>query len=49
MKHHADMKCPLRDGTLLNFDLFQPDEDGAHPVILMRTPYTKACFMQEKI
>jgi putative CocE/NonD family hydrolase len=31
-----------RDGTLLATDLYLPDGDGAHPVVLGRTPYTKA-------
>jgi putative CocE/NonD family hydrolase len=30
-----------RDGTVLSLDLLRPDEDGAFPVVLIRTPYDK--------
>ena len=49
MKHLIDQKCPMRDGVLLNFDLYQPDDDAAHPVVLMRTPYTKEAVQNEGI
>lgn len=49
MRHTENSKMPLRDGVLQNFDLYQPDGDGATPVILMRTPYTKASLTQERI
>lgn len=49
MRHIVDAKMPLRDGVLQNFDLYKPDGEGAYPVILMRTPYTKASLTQERI
>lgn len=49
MRYTENAKLPLRDGTLLNFDLYQPEIEGAYPTILMRTPYTKASLMQERI
>lgn len=49
MRHTENAKMPLRDGVLQNFDLYQPDAEGAYPVILMRTPYTKASLTQERI
>ena len=49
MKHTADQKCPMSDGVLLNYDLYQPDDGAAHPVVLMRTPYTKESLVKEGI
>lgn len=49
MRHLTDEKLPLRDGTLLNYDLYQPDREGAYPAILMRTPYTKESLTREGI
>lgn len=31
--------CPMRDGCRLATDLYLPGEDGAWPLVLMRTPY----------
>lgn len=31
----------MRDGTVLRADLYRPDDDEAHPVVLARTPYGK--------
>lgn len=49
MRCIENAKMPFRDGVLQNFDHYQPDGDGAYPVILMRTPYTKASLMRERI
>lgn len=49
MREIQNAKMPMRDGTLLNYDLFSPDPDGAYPVILMRTPYTKESIKHEQI
>jgi putative CocE/NonD family hydrolase len=32
---------PMRDGTLLQADVWLPDESGAWPVLLQRTPYRR--------
>lgn len=40
---------PMRDGVLLNYDLYLPDQEEACPVILMRTPYTKESLTKENI
>jgi len=34
-----DVKAPMRDGVRLSTDLYLPAGGGAHPVILLRTPY----------
>lgn len=34
-----DLRCPMRDGVTLSTDVYLPGEDGAFPLILMRTPY----------
>jgi putative CocE/NonD family hydrolase len=31
----------MRDGTVLKADIYRPDDDGRHPVLLLRTPYWK--------
>lgn len=49
MKHTEDAKMPMRDGTQLSYDLYQPDMTDAYPTILMRTPYTKASLNREGI
>ncbi len=49
MKSVYDQKMPMRDGALMNYDLYQPDGDGRYPAILMRTPYTKASLTMERI
>lgn len=36
-----DLLTPMRDGVLLAMDLIRPVEDGAYPVVLVRTPYNK--------
>lgn len=37
-----DVRVPMRDGVELSADIFRPDDDEQHPVILTRTPYVKA-------
>jgi uncharacterized protein len=36
----------MRDGTVLRSDVYRPDAAGAHPVLLMRTPYGKSLAQQ---
>jgi uncharacterized protein len=33
--------APMRDGTMLAADIYRPNDDLQHPVILYRTPYNK--------
>ena len=49
MQYTENAKMPLRDGVLQNYDRYSPDTEGAYPVILMRTPYTKASLQKESI
>lgn len=49
MRCIENAKMPFRDGVLQNFDHYRPDGEGAYPAILMRTPYTKASLMHERI
>lgn len=37
-----DLKIPVRDGVLLNADLYRPDTGGPVPVLVRRTPYGKS-------
>ena len=32
---------PMRDGTILATDVYRPNNNNAHPIILYRTPYNK--------
>lgn len=36
-----NVAIPMRDGTELRADVYRPDGDGRHPVLLQRTPYNK--------
>ncbi|MFL5801022.1 MAG: CocE/NonD family hydrolase, partial [Roseiflexaceae bacterium] len=36
-----DRRVPMRDGVTLSADIYRPQGDGRHPVILRRTPYLK--------
>jgi len=36
-----DAEVPMRDGTILRADVYRPDDNQAHPVLLLRTPYDK--------
>ncbi|HEV3233628.1 MAG TPA: CocE/NonD family hydrolase [Candidatus Dormibacteraeota bacterium] len=35
------VSTPMRDGTVLVSDLYRPDDDARHPVLLTRTPYDR--------
>src|SRR5436305_6832947 len=37
-----DVRVPMRDGVELSADIFLPDDEDRHPVVLSRTPYVKA-------
>lgn len=39
VKITKSLKIPMRDGTLLAMDVYQPDAPGKFPLILSRTPY----------
>lgn len=39
-----DVDVPMRDGTLLRADVYRPDDDAAHPVLVQRTPYDKTFY-----
>jgi uncharacterized protein len=41
VKVERDVGVPMRDGLKLSTDLYRPEKDGKHPVILIRTPYKK--------
>jgi len=42
-----EVALPLGDGVVLRADVYRPDGDGPHPVMLMRTPYGKASAQQD--
>jgi putative CocE/NonD family hydrolase len=37
-----NVATPMRDGTILYADVYRPQGDGRHPVLLQRTPYDKS-------
>ncbi len=37
----SNVGVPMRDGMALATDIYRPDAEGTHPVILVRTPYKK--------
>ena len=41
VKEVRGLACPMRDGVELVTDLYMPDEEGAFPTVLIRTPYDK--------
>lgn len=41
--------CLARDQVRLATDLYMPDQEGAYPVILMRTPYDKGGIMNDPL
>jgi putative CocE/NonD family hydrolase len=45
VKVERGIGVPMRDGVKLSTDIYRPEGDGKHPVILIRTPYKKE--MQE--
>jgi putative CocE/NonD family hydrolase len=38
------LAIPMRDGTVLDADVWMPTSSGKHPVLLVRTPYLKSAF-----
>jgi uncharacterized protein len=40
-----DVPITMRDGVVLYADVFRPDDDERHPVLLLRTPYNKADYL----
>ena len=37
-----DVPAKMRDGVTLRADIFRPEGEEQHPVLLMRTPYDKS-------
>lgn len=37
-----DVPARMRDGTVLRADIYRPEGEGRYPVLLQRTPYSKA-------
>jgi uncharacterized protein len=37
----TNVAVPMRDGVVLRADVFRPDGEGPHPVLVTRTPYGK--------
>jgi putative CocE/NonD family hydrolase len=49
VRREDNVKIPMRDGVRLSTDLYFPlGEDGKLPVILIRTPYNKAPYSDQK-
>ena len=44
IKAEFDVAASMRDGTILRANVFRPQADGPHPVLLTRTPYGKDFF-----
>jgi putative CocE/NonD family hydrolase len=36
------VETTMRDGTILRGDVYRPAEEGAHPALVLRTPYNRA-------
>ena len=49
MKILKNFSCLTRDQVRLATDLYMPDQDGAYPVILMRTPYGEEGIAQDPL
>ena len=41
MQIERDVMIPMRDGSLMATDVYRPDNAGAAPLLLERTPYGK--------
>jgi putative CocE/NonD family hydrolase len=41
VKRLFDTRSPMRDGVELSSDIWLPDGEGRHPLILVRTPYVR--------
>src|SRR5262249_34897223 len=44
IKVEFDVPATMRDGTVLRANIFRPDDEGAYPIALARTPYGKDFF-----
>ena len=44
-----DQNITMSDGVVLRHDLYTPDQQAPHPVILMRTPYGKQNAFQDRV
>ncbi len=42
LRVERNIAVPMRDGVVLRADVFRPEPDGRYPVLLCRTPYSKA-------
>lgn len=42
-----DVPIPMSDGTILRADIFRPDDDQAHPVLMSHGPYAKGLAFQD--
>ena len=47
MRIDWDVPVPMSDGAVLRADVFRPDDDGAHPVLMTLGPYGKGLAFQE--
>lgn len=47
MRIEWDVAVPMSDGAILRADVFRPDDDGAHPVLMTLGPYGKGLAFQE--
>ena len=45
----TDLACTMRDGTTLYADLYRPDQEGAFPTIVQRTPYDKSSTLSNQM
>ena len=41
VRFEPNIEMPMRDGVILRANLYRPEGDGPHPVLLSRTPYNK--------
>jgi predicted acyl esterase len=42
-----DVPIPMADGVVLRADVFRPDDDGRHPIIMSHGPYAKDLSFQQ--
>ena len=47
MRVDWDVEIPMDDGIVMRADVFRPDDDGRHPVLLSYGPYAKGLAFQE--
>jgi hypothetical protein len=47
MRIDWDVPVTMDDGLVLRADVFAPDDDGQHPVLLTHGPYGKGLSFQE--